>query len=144
MKIRLVLSLLALALLVPLAHADKIVAGPKGGRLLEAPPHHAEFFVSADRHVEINYYNGNSQPVDHAGHTVSVVVEKPGARQTLTMTPRAHGFVSAEPLPAGEPYRVVVQFRTGPQAKAINYRIDFNPEKCGECGYAEYACTCGH
>jgi hypothetical protein len=132
------------ATLASLVGAAEIVAGPKGGRLLDAPPHHAEFFVTPDRHIEINYYDSEMKPVDHGGHEVAVFVEAPGGKQTLTMQPQTHGFVSREALPDGEPYRVVVRFRTGPQAKPLNYRIDLSLAPCGECQHAEYACTCGH
>jgi hypothetical protein len=54
------------------------------------------------------------------------------------------GFVSKTTLPAGEPYRVVVQVRATPDAKPQNFRLDLNLALCGECQRAEYACTCDH
>jgi hypothetical protein len=53
-------------------------------------------------------------------------------------------FVSKTALPAGEPYRVVVQVRATPDAKPQNFRLDLNLALCGECQRAEYACTCDH
>ena len=142
-SVLLVLLALASTALAPLLRAD-IVPGPKGGRLLDAPPHRAEFFVGADRRVEITFYDDALQPVAHGGHQAKVIAELPGARQTIELRETAHGFASTQPLPAGEPYRIVVQFRGGPQSRAVNHRIDLNLAHCGGCDRAEYACTCEH
>ena len=36
--------------------AEKIVGGPKGGRLLEVGSQKAEFFVTKDRKAEVTFY----------------------------------------------------------------------------------------
>lgn len=145
MKIRLVsLILLACGGLLSASAAEKIVAGPKGGRLLNVASHHAEFLVTPERKVEITFYDEDLKPVVHGAHKATVIAEAPGGRQTLNLTETPHGFASVDPLPAGEPYRVVVQFRTGPQQRAQNHRIDLSLETCGECQHAEYACICAH
>jgi len=65
--------------------------------------------------------------------------------QALALEKTSAGFVSVGALPAGEPYRVVVQVRASPEARPQNFRIDLNLEECGECSRAEYACICeGH
>jgi len=68
----------ALCAAVALQAAEKIVAGPKGGRLLESEPNKAEFFVTADRKVEITFYNAALKPVD-AGAQVFTVTAEPGS-----------------------------------------------------------------
>jgi hypothetical protein len=52
------------------------------------------------------------------------------------------GFATKDALPAGEPYRVVVQVRATPEAKPQNFRLDLNLGHCAGCDRAEYACTC--
>jgi hypothetical protein len=48
-------------------------------------------------------------------------------------------------LPAGDPYRVVVQVRAKTETKPQNFCLDLNLATCGECQRAEYACICeGH
>jgi len=128
-----------------LAFADKVVAGPKGGRLLEAVPARAEFFVNADQKVEIHFYDDALAPVAPTAQVVAVTAEAPAGRTVLALEKTATGFASTEPLPAGAPYRVVVQVRAAPGEKPQNFRVDLNLVVCGGCSRAEYACTCeGH
>jgi hypothetical protein len=145
MKIKLLL-LVAAALAGPvLLHADKITGGPKGGRLLDTKPQRAEFFVNKDRKVEVTFLTATLEPSPPGPQTVAITAETPGGRVVLTMTDIDAGYVSAEPLPPGEPYRVVVQVRNAPDSKPQNFRIDLNLATCGECQRAEYACICeGH
>ncbi len=130
---------------VQLAQAEKVVAGPKGGRLLGTAPLQAEFFVNAEQKVEILFYGEGLQPAAPGTQVVTVTAEAPGGRAVLEMERAASGFVSAQPLPAGAPYRVVVQIRAAPGEKPQNFRIDLNLAHCGGCSRVEYACTCeGH
>jgi hypothetical protein len=126
-------------------HAEKIVAGPKGGRLLESEPLKAEFFVTAERKVEITFYDAALKPVDAGAQVVMVTAEPAAGKVKLDLEKTATGFVSKEALPAGEPYRVVVQTRASADAKPKNFRVDLNLEMCEGCQKKEYACTCeGH
>lgn len=140
----LLLTVAALSGLVSLHAADKIVLGPKGGRLLETTSHKTEFFVNADRKAEINFYDASLKPVTPSAQVVTVTAEPKGGRTPLELEKTATGFVSKGKLPEGDPYRVVVQVRENADAKPQNFRVAFNLEKCGECHNPEYACTCGH
>ena len=144
MKMKSVLLATSLALVCSLQAAEKIVAGPKGGRLLEKTTPTTEFFVNKDRKVEINFYDAAKKSIAPATQVVAVTAEPKSGRQPLDMEKTASGFVSKTALPEGEPYRVVVQLREKPDARPQNYRIELDLEKCGECKHAEYACTCGH
>jgi len=125
--------------------AEKIVAGPKGGRLLDTAPHRAEFFVTKDRKVEVTFYDAGLKPVAPGTQAVSVTAEPKGGRKPVDLTKTATGFVSNVALPdATEPYRIVVQIRAQPDSRPQNFRIDLNLEFCGECQKSEYACTCAH
>lgn len=142
-------SLLAIvvscALAAPLLHAEKITAGPKGGRLFAVAPLQAEFFVTTDHKVEVNFYDEALKPVAPTAQTVTVTAEAPAGRVKLDLAKTATGFVSTAALPEGEPYRVVLQIRDHPDAKPHNFRLDLTLATCGECKHAEYACTCeGH
>lgn len=123
-------------------HAETIVAGPKGGRLLDAEPHKAEFFVTPDRRVEITFYDAALKPTDAGAQTVAVTAEAPDGKAKLELVKTATGFVSKTALPAGDPYRVVVQVRASADARPKNFRIDLNLVTCAECLQAEYACIC--
>jgi hypothetical protein len=145
MKTKSLLLAAAVLLTAGLLHAEKVIAGPKGGRLLEAEPHQAEFFVTPDRHVEITFLDVALKPVAPGAQVVSVTAEPVGGKTTLELEKTATGYHSKTALPVGEPYRVVVQTRASADAKPKNFRIDLNLATCGECQKAEYACICsGH
>ena len=132
----------ALCAAVALQAAEKIVAGPKGGRLLESEPLKAEFFVTADRKVEVTFYDAALKPVDAGAQVVTVTAEPSSGKVKLDLEKTATGFISKTALPAGEPYRVVVQTRASAEAKPKNFRVDLNLEMCAECEKKEYACIC--
>lgn len=134
---------LALTVTAAALHAaEKIVAGPKGGRLLETEPQKAEFFVNKDRKVEISFYDAALKPVAPTTQVVSVTAEPKSGRTKLDLEKTADGYVSKSALPEGEPYRVVVQVRPTPDAKPQNFRVDLDLSICNECKHPEYACTC--
>jgi hypothetical protein len=142
MKTRLLLPLLLLSAALAGA-AEKIVAGPKGGRLLEVAPLQAEFFVTKDRTIEVNFYDASLKPVAPGAHVVAVTAETKSGRTPIELQPTTTGFVSKSPLPASaEAYRVVVQVRSAAGARPQNFRIDLNLAPCDGCKFAEYACTC--
>jgi hypothetical protein len=139
---QLMLGIAFLAFAISL-HAEKIVGGPKGGRLLEADSQKAEFFVTPDRKVEIIFYDAALNPTAPGDQVVAVTAEPKSGRTKLELEKTATGYVSKTPLPeSAEPYRVVVQIRATADAKPANFRIDLNLTTCGECSRAEYACTC--
>ena len=142
MKTKSLLLTAALLFTAGLLHAEKVVAGPKGGRLLETEPLKSEFFVTPDRHVEITFLDAALKPVAPGAQIVSVTAEPSTGKVALELEKTATGFISKTTLPAGEPYRVVVQTRASAAAKPKNFRIDLNLATCGECKKAEYACIC--
>lgn len=145
MKLKYITFVVAALCATASLQAEKVVAGPKGGRLLESEPLKAEFFVTADRKVEITFYDAALKPVDPGAQVVSVTAEPASGKAKLDLEKTANGFVSKTALPAGEPYRVVVQTRASTDAKPKNFRVDLNLATCGECQKKEYACICaGH
>jgi hypothetical protein len=134
---------IALAVSAGALYAEKIVGGPKGGRLLETEPQKAEFFVTKDRKVEVTFYDASLKAVAPAAQVIAVTAEPKSGRTKVEMEKTATGFISKQPLPeTEEPYRVVVQVREKPDAAPKNFRVDLNLETCGECKRSEYACTC--
>ncbi len=142
MNTKTLLSLAVALCAAALVHAEKIVGGPAGGRLLETEPARAEFVVNADRKAEIRFYDAALKPTSPTTQTVTITAEPAAGRVKLELVKTEFGFATQEPLPAGEPYRVVVQVRATPEAKPQNFRIDLNLGHCGGCDRAEYACTC--
>lgn len=121
------------------------IAGPKGGKVVTPAAPHVEFLVSPDRTVVVSFYDQDLKPVPVSGRIVSVIAEAPAGKVTLDFAARDGALASTAPLPAGEPYRVVLQVRAASGARPQNFRLDLNLAPCGECQHAEYACTCeGH
>ncbi len=144
MKMKVLLIAVALCSAVSAAAAEKIIGGPKGGRLFDADGQKAEFFVTKDRKIEITFYDAALKPVALGEKVVALTVEPKSGRTKMDLEKTATGYVSTAPVPAGTPYRVVVQLRAKPDAKPLNFRVDLDLAKCGECSRAEYACTCIH
>jgi hypothetical protein len=137
-----VIAVAAFCSAVSLIAAEKIVGGPKGGRLLEVDGQKAEFFVTTDRKVEITFYDDALKPVAPSEQVVAVTAEPKAGRAKLDLDKTATGYLSKTALPEGDPYRVVVQLRSKPDAKPQNFRIDLELHTCSECKRKEYACTC--
>ena len=137
-------TILALGLAIGSVQAEKIVAGPKGGRLLENEPPRAEFFIEKDHTVTITFYDKDLKPVAVSAQTVTAIAEAKSGKTKLEFEKKGDALGSKSPLPAGDGYIVVVQVRATPDAKPQNFRIALNMSQCGGCKLAEYACTCGH
>ncbi len=137
----LILSLLGLAS----SACAEVVAGPNGGRLLPAEPHAVEFFVTPEQHAELTFFTADQEPAAAGDAQVNLIAEPASGRTRIELEPTPHGFRSTAPLPEGAPYRIVVQVRAAEGERPQNFRVDLNLHNCGECGRAEYACTCeGH
>ena len=98
------LLFIALAFLSAVAaRAEKAVAGPAGGRLLETEPARAEFVVNAAGKAEIRFYDTALKPVAPAAQVVAVTAEPAAGRVKLEVDKTDFGFVTKEALPAGRP-----------------------------------------
>ena len=124
------------------AAADKLEAGPKGGRILEKTSPKAEFFVEKDRTVSITFYDAAGKPVPPAGQSVTVIADAKEGKQTLAFEKKGDALVSKTKLPDGDANNVVVQVKQTAEARPQNYRFKVDLSSCGGCKRAEYACTC--
>ena len=106
----------------------------------EAP--RTEFFVEKDRTVSLAFYGTDNKQVAPSGQTVTAVAEAKIGKTKLEFEKKGDLLVSKTPLPEGNGYTVVVQYRATPDAKPKNFRVPLNLENCGGCNRAEYACTC--
>ena len=122
---------------------DKVIPGPKGGRIVDVEGGHAEFFVQEDKKVSVTLYNEEMKVLPPAEQIVTLNAEAPAGKTKLEFEKTAEAFVSSTALPDGDGYRVVLQIRASAEAKPQNFRIDYHTEVCGECKRAEYACICG-
>ena len=136
-----IITLLALAAAPALADA-KVKAGPRHGRILELEGVNAEFFVEKDRTISIAFYDAAGKKQPAAAQVVTATAEAPGAKTKLEFEKKGDLLVSKAPLPAGEGYQIVVQAKTGTDAKPKNLRIKLQLHTCDKCHNPEYACIC--
>jgi len=122
--------------------AEKVQAGPKGGRILEKTTPTAEFFIEKDRNVTINFYDASMKPVPVKEQTVAIVANAKAGQQKIEFAKKGDALVSNTKLPDGDGYNVVVQYKPSGDAKPQNYRFTIDTSTCGGCQRAEYACTC--
>jgi hypothetical protein len=139
--------LTALAFTSSLPGADrehKKEAGPNGGRLLTSIEPHAEFFVTADRKVQITFVDDNGQPVAPGDQIVIVTTGERSAPTKLTFTKTGKALISDAALPAGNGLPTVVQIKSSPDAKTVTEKFNLDLSICPECKHGEYACVCDH
>jgi hypothetical protein len=127
---------------VTLNAAEKVEAGPRGGRLLQAESPRPEFFVEKDRRVSIAFYDANQKQVPAGDQTITAIAEAKTGKAKLEFEKKGDLLVSKTSLPEGNGYTVVVQYKPSEDARPKNFRIPLNMETCGGCKRAEYACTC--
>ena len=123
------------------AAAEKVEAGPNGGRFLGTENPRPEFLVEKDRKVKITFFGADKKAVT-PDKEVTVIAEAKSGKKTLKMEKKGDSLVSTEALPEGEPYNVVVQVKGASDARPKNFRVPLNLEQCGECKHQEYACVC--
>lgn len=122
--------------------AEKVEAGPKGGRILEKTNPKAEFFVERDRTVSITFYDAAGKVVAPSEQAATVIADAKSGKQTLQFEKESDTLVSKTKLPEGDGYNVVVQLKQTADAKPQNFRFKYESHTCGGCKRAEYACTC--
>jgi hypothetical protein len=138
-----ILALVA-AVTSPTIAADKIEAGPRGGRLVALEGQKAEFFVEPNRTVTVSFYDDALKPVAPSGQVVTATAETPAGKTKLIFEPKDALLASTTQLPEGDGYNIVLQIRAAADAKPKNFRITYLAHECAECKRPEYACTCNH
>ncbi len=125
------------------SHAKK-EAGPNGGRLITTIDPHAEFFVTADRKVQISFVGEDEKPVAPEEQVVAVTTGERMSPVKLTFVKSGEVLVSEQTIPEGNNLPVVLQIKPNPDAKAVVERFMLNLSECPGCKLAEYACICDH
>ena len=106
---------------------DEKEKGPNGGLLVHAVEPHFEITVTKDRKAVITFLDDDNKPLAPAGQIITAVG---GDRANPTRLAFAKGeeklaasLVSDKPLPAGEHMELVLQIKTGPEAKPVTARV---------------------
>ena len=141
-KVSLLLAGVLCAGLLSAAAADKVEAGPKGGRILEKTNPKAEFVVEKDRTVSISFYDAAGKVVTPTDQNATVIADGKESKQTIEFEKKGNALVSKTKLPEGDANNVVVQLKQTADARPQNFRFKADLSTCGGCKRAEYACTC--
>lgn len=137
------LTLAVLAVGLCAGHADKnVVAGPKGGRILEKSEPRAEFFLEKDQTATITFYDNALKAIPAKDQSVTLIADVKGGKTKIEFEKIGDVLVSKSKLPDGDGYNVAVQLRSSANAKPQNYRFKLETHACGGCDRVEYACTC--
>jgi len=123
---------------------EKKVAGPNGGRILRSIEPHAEFFLTADRKVQITFVDDGGKAIAPAEQIVIVTTGERSAPVKMTFAKNDNVLLSDQSVPAGNNFPVVVQVKTTPDAKTLVEKFTLNLSNCPDCKLAEYACICAH
>jgi len=121
---------------------DKVIPGPKGGRIAEVESGHVEFFVQPDKKVSVTFYDKDLKVQSAGEQVVTAIAEAPAGKTKLDFEKSGDSLVSTQVLPEGDGYRIVLQIKANPDAKPQNIRVEYHTEVCGKCNRAEYACIC--
>lgn len=154
MNKHLISALLSLALAFTVTAADKdkhdhdheheAKAGPTGGKLITEVEPHVEFFVNADKKVEIRFIDDEMKVVAPGEQVISVTLGDRSAPTKLAFTKDGNKLISDKAVPEGNDYPTVVQIRAKDGAKAVTEKFNLNLTQCPTCNNKEYACICVH
>jgi len=123
---------------------EKRDAGPNGGRIIATAAPRAEFFVTADRKVQITFLDPAGKPIAPADQVVTVTTGDRLAPTKLVFAKQAAALTSTATLPAGNNLPIVIQIKSTPTASTVTAKFTLDLSVCGECKLAEYACSCAH
>lgn len=142
--------LAACALILPAFGADKDKhddhgkVGPTNGRLITSVDPHLEFWVTADRRIELRFVDSANKVVAPGEQEVTVTLGERAKPTKLTFTKEGDKLVSNGTIPEGNDYPTVVQVRAKAGAKPVNEKFNLNLTKCPTCANSEYNCKCDH
>ena len=148
---KLTVILAALAYVVPMSNADekdehkhksKVIAGPRGGRILDHTSPKAEFFLQKDNTAIVTFYDDALKPIPAKDQSVTLTADAKGAKKKIEFEKKGDVLATKEKLPQPDGYNIVLQLKESPEAKSQNHRFKLETHACGGCKRAEYACTC--
>ena len=134
-------ALAALCLVSATVSAAEKPAGPNHGHILNTEPR-AEFFVTADRRVQITFLDRSNRAVAPDGQVVTVTAGDRANPTTLKFARSGGALLSDVALPPGDNVPAVVQIKAVAGAKTSIDKFNVDLTKCPDCKKPEYACTC--
>lgn len=125
-------------------HHEPQVAGPNLGRVLESEDPRVEFFVTADRHVQVTRLDEKIEAIPLGGLEVTVIGGDRTNPTRMKFAKKGEVLLSDIPFPEGNDFPVVVQIKGSAGGETITEKFNLNLADCPTCDSKEYACTCEH
>ncbi|MEO0453569.1 MAG: hypothetical protein AAFY98_05470 [Verrucomicrobiota bacterium] len=152
MKTYSIISLLSLvicitSLIAPHADAAEPKA-PHGGKLIPIEGGHIEVVIIKDGKVTIHRYDAKLQAIEAEIDFLQLIAQTSDGAVNLEFAKqegKGSLYQSAQTLPEGDGYPLVLRVRLTPDSQFQNTRFVYKTYICGGCDLQEYACTCeGH
>lgn len=129
MKLRTLITAVAIAVgSSSLAH-EAVTIGPNGGRVIyldsTAIPN-VEVFVNAEGHAEISLLDKDRKPIALRDHSITVTAGPRAEAKKMTTEKKGTKFVSAK-VPDGAPYTIILQLKDAPADKSLLARLNYDP-----------------
>lgn len=140
MKTKLITTLLAAFAGLMFAH-EGVELGPNKGRIVEFSKDesmHGEVTVKEGK-FHIALLDKDLKPVAVAAQTLAATTGERDKPEKLKVEKTPAGFVV--PL-VKEGAWLILQYKNGPDAKAVTARLEYNTEICEGCKKAEWVCEC--
>lgn len=118
--------------------------GPNGGRLVVGDDFKLEFFVKADRTVQISFLDKDGAVVSPTKQTVSLIGGDRSNPTRLQFEKSGKVLLSKSALPNNNNMPAILNVIASEGANTIRERFNINMSTCSECSLHEYACICGH
>lgn len=118
--------------------------GPNGGRLITTVEPHLEFFVTAERFVQITFIGHDGEAVAVADQVVSAIGGARSAPTEIEFVESKGTLISKNALPEMKNMPIILQVKATPEAKTMREKFYLNMNDCPSCEFKEYACVCGH
>lgn len=125
-------------------HTHELILSPNGGRIVTVVEPHFEFFLQADRSVQITFLDDAGEVMPVAEQQIWLVGGDRSAPVIINFVEKGGLLVSESALPDIKNMPVVLQIKSTRDAKTAREKFYLNTSFCGSCSYQEYACVCGH
>lgn len=118
-------------------------AGPNGGRIIYELEPHLEFFVKADRTIQISALNEKGEAIPVENLSAQLVGGSRAKPVLMKFVKKGPILISDKALPEMAITPVVLTFSNA-ESERVRVKFNVNLSECGSCDYKEYACICGH
>ena len=137
------LTALCLLATATLSAHQGVELGPSGGRILEFSKNetlHGEV-TAKDGSFHVALLDKDMKPMTITDQSLTATKGDRKNPEKLAVEVKDNHFVL--PMPKGEDYFVIFQFRPSAKGRAITARLHYDAANCSKCDQPEWLCACG-